>query len=306
MNFLVIGGTGFMGRETCLLLAAEGHAVRAYSPSAGRTDLPSSIVGITGLIADKGEMTKQIEWADNIIHLVSTTNPKTSFSDPHHDLSSNLLPMVQLLDLLKSFPTKKIIFCSSGGAVYGPTETFPISENHPKHPATSYGMVKSAMEDYIEYYHKNYGIPYLVVRPSNVYGPKLRSIGEQGIISTLLFNALKESETNLWANPHNIRDYIFISDFAEGLVSLIKANAEGVFNLGNGKGYSLNEIIAAVQEVVEKPLKINFGEKAVRDEPANVLDISKIHQLTGWQPVTALATGIRAINDQLLVHLKHN
>ena len=299
MNFLVLGGTGFIGTKICSVLAQSGHAVRAYSPSAGRTEFSDNITGVSGLIADKGELTKQVEWCGTVIHLVSTTNPKTSFSDPYHDVSSNLLPLVQLLEIIRTFDNKKIIFCSSGGTVYGMARSLPIKEDHPKNPSTSYGLVKSAMEDYIQFYNANYQLPFLIVRPANVYGPKLRSIGEQGIISTLVYNALNKKETNCWANPSNIRDYVFIEDFADALMSLINVNAEGIFNVGSGKGYVLNEIIASVEKIMKEKMKINFSGEKLKDEPSNVLDISKINTLTGWLPKTSLESGIHAIHLQL-------
>ena len=302
MNVFVIGGTGFLGLKCCSLLSQNDFIVRAYSPSAGRTILPERVIGISGFIADKGEMKKHIEWADIIIHLVSTTNPKTSFSDPYHDISSNLLPMVQLLELMKDHENKKIIFSSSGGAVYGKTLQYPINEEHPKKPITSYGLVKSAIEDYILYYHYNFGIPYLIVRPANVYGPKLRSIGEQGIISTLIQNGLHKKPTQIWANPKNVRDYIYVDDSAQGILQLIQAGAEGTFNLGSGKGYTLHEIIDAVQKQFEDNLQTEITELIINDAPKNVLDISKISELTNWTPLTSLEEGI----ERTISFLKKN
>lgn len=302
MKFLVLGGTGFIGSKISRRLADVGHNILVYSPSAGRSAFDhENIATVSGWIADKGEMHKHLEWADAVLHFVSSTNPKTSFSDPHHDITSNLLPMVQLLDMMKEHPGKQLIFCSSGGAVYGTPKHVPISEDHPRHPATPYGLVKMAMEDYIQFYHHNYGLPFLILRPANVYGPKLRSIGEQGIISTLAYNALHDRSTTLWANPNNVRDYIFIDDFADALMSLLSSQAEGIFNIGSGKGYSLAEIITAVQSVSGKTLQIVFQEEKLHDEPANVLDITKISQLSGWHPQTKLEDGIRAILQQLSI-----
>lgn len=298
MNYLILGGTGFLGTALSGSLAKAGDQVRVYSPSASRNNYGDGITGVTGLIGDQGELLKQTAWCDVVVHLVSTTNPRTSFSDVYHDVSSNLLPMVQLLEILKD-SGKKIIFCSSGGTVYGPAKQLPINEDHPRHPVTPYGLVKSAMEEYIHYYHINFGLPYLVVRPANVYGPKLRSIGEQGIISTLLFNALHQKETTLWANPDNIRDYVFIDDFVSALMSLIRAGAQGIYNIGSGKGYSLNEIIEAAGKVLGEQPKVHFTSQPIRDEASNVLDIAKINHLTGWLPVVTLEQGIRSIHSVL-------
>ncbi len=302
-KILIIGGSGFIGRAVALLLNNVGYSVRVFSPSATRYDWPADIEPINGYVADKGILSEQVEWADIVLHTASTTNPKTSMSDPVHDVSSNLMPIVELLELLKN-KNKKLIYCSSGGAVYGKPMQNPIEENHIKQPSTSYGLVKSLIEDYIVYYNRNFDVPYLIVRPANIYGPKLRSIGEQGIISTLLFKAYQKEETVIWSDPENIRDYLFIDDFANGLISLIKNNSEGIFNIGSGNGVSLKQIIDVVQSVLPKPMNVKYQTVTVKDEPVNVLSIKKIEAATGWTPEISLSQGIAITND-FLINLKN-
>lgn len=297
-KILILGGSGFIGRALALLLNQKEYEVRVFSPSATRYGWPNKIVAVNGYIEDRGVLEKQVEWADIIIHAVSTTNPKTSLSDPLHDLSSNLIPFVQLLELLKK-TDKKIVYCSSGGGVYGKPMENPIKESHLRHPSTSYGLVKSFMEDYILYYNRNFEVSYLIVRPANIYGPKIRSIGEQGIISTLLYKAIKEEQTIIWSNPENIRDYLFIEDFANGLLCLIENQAEGIFNMGSGKGVSLKEIIEVVQSLLVKPLNISFQEITIKDESISVLSNQKIYETTGWRPIISLEEGISITNKNI-------
>ncbi len=299
MNVLVLGGTGFLGWSVAKKLAQNGNNVRAYSPSASRIPFIENITPVTGFIADSGELKKQVDWCDMVFHFVSTTNPKTSLNDPYHDLSSNLLPIIQLLELLKENIQKKIIFCSSGGAVYGKSHGLLIDEGHSKKPSTSYGLVKSTIEEYLNYYHQKYGIQYLILRPANVYGPKLRSIGEQGIISTLIHNSLHNKTTCFWVSPENVRDYIFIDDFVEAVKSLFDADAEGVFNIGSGKGYSLLQIVNAVQQNSNTELLIEYADELIHDEFSNVLSNSKINLVTGWYPQTDLNDGIAAVYEQM-------
>jgi UDP-glucose 4-epimerase len=133
-NVLILGGTGFIGRSLAMVLHEKSYCVRVFSPSASRYIWPSNIQPVTGHIEDKGLLQQQTEWADLIIHTISTTNPKTSESDPLYNLNSNLVPLVQLLEIIKNNPSKKLVFFSSGGGVYGKS-TYPnIEENHPKNP----------------------------------------------------------------------------------------------------------------------------------------------------------------------------
>ena len=153
-NVLILGGTGFIGRALAMVLHEKSYCVRVFSPSASRYVWPNNIQPVTGHIEDKGLLQEHTEWADLIIHTISTTNPKTSESDPLYNLNSNLEPLVQLLEIIKHKPSKKIVFFSSGGGVYGKSKHAYIEENHPKHPSTSYGLVKSLMEEYIIHYNR--------------------------------------------------------------------------------------------------------------------------------------------------------
>jgi UDP-glucose 4-epimerase len=304
-NILIIGGSGFVGRALSLYISKKGHLVRVLSPSASSYEWPSGIMPINGFIADKDIIEEQVEWASIIIHVASTTNPMSSMTNPLYDVSSNLFPFVQLLELLKD-KNKKIIYCSSGGAVYGKPTQNPIEESHYKLPSTSYGLVKSIMEDYILYYNRNFSLPYLIVRPANIYGPKLRSLGEQGIISTLLYNTIKKEATVIWSNPENIRDYLYIDDFISGFFSLINNETEGIFNLGSGMGTSINQIINEVELILDLPAKIIIKNTTVKDEPVNVLSNEKIYKTVAWKPMVSLSEGILSTKIFLQEYLKNN
>lgn len=297
MNVLVIGGTGFIGTHLIDRLVND-HVVRIYSPSAGLIS-KESVQGFSGKVEDIKNLEPHAAWADMVIHLSSTTTPKTSIEDPCYDAASNLLPMIGLLELLKARKTR-LIFCSSGGGVYGNAENFPIREDAVKKPTTPYGITKLAMEEYILHYNLNYQTPYLIVRPSNIYGPNVKAVGTLGLINTLVYNSIHHQTTSIWANPSNIRDYIFIEDFMNGFTQLINMNAEGIYNIGSGEGHSISHIIERVEKHLGNKSLIEFPKRYLKDEATNILDIHKINQLTGWLPETSLDMGIKKIADHFL------
>lgn len=304
MNILVLGGTGFLGSHIINQLSRD-NTICVYSPSASNYGFETNIITVDGFIDNTNALKTHIAWANIIFHFVSTTNPKTSMSDHQYDLTSNLSPLIGILELMKFFPNKKIIFCSSGGAVYGKNKFNAISESFEKNPSTSYGLVKSLMEEYIEYFHRMFGLDYLILRPSNVYGLNLRSLGIQGIISTLLHNTLLQKISTFWVDLNNIRDYIHIDDFTQAVKSLLDYSAFGIYNIGSGSGTSLKQIIDAVQVTCETEVKYQMSENLLRDESYNVLDIDKIKTLTEWRPVIRIEQGVNRVYSQMKLKLEN-
>ena len=124
-------------------------------------------------------------------------------------------------------------------------------------------------------------------------------MGEQGIISTIIYRALCDLETEIWANPDNIRDYIYIDDCTSAVFQLLANNAQGVFNISSGIGYSIKDIVSSIQLHFTKPLKLRYLPKTFLDESINVLNNQNIIKETGWSPVVNIEEGIKRTFDFL-------
>jgi len=300
-KILVLGGSGFLGSAAANGFAKELHEVKIFSPSAEKINFKNNIEGVAGSIADFKKMKPHLLWADEIYHFVSTTNPKSSFGDPAYDITSNLLPLLPILDFLKDHKEKYLIFCSSGGAVYGNLGNNLIDESHPKNPQSSYGIVKSMMEEYILYYQRLFGIKALILRPSNIYGLKMYDIGKQGLISTLIQNALEGASTQIWVPVDTSKDYLFIDDFIEALIGLEKKEVFGIFNIAAERNYSIQEIITSIEEITGRKIeiKLHISTLAKIDVPVR-LSSQKLKAEFGWEPKIDLKRGIENIYKRLL------
>ena len=297
MKVLVLGGNGFIGSHVVDHLLAAGHKVRVFDRSPERYRSPLKRVEYRlGSFDDTFQVAEALQGMDAVCHLISTTVPGTSNLDPVADVQSNLVSTLGLLEKMRKKSIHRILYLSSGGTVYGNPESSPISENHPLHPISSYGIVKVAIENYMHMYQQLYGLEPVILRPSNPYGPRQGHTGVQGLIGTVLARMLADEPLEIWGDGSIVRDYIHVSDLARLCVTALESKKCGVFNAGSGEGHSINEVITLIREVVDHELQVTYLEGRSFDVKEVVLDISHAEAQFGWKPEVPLADGIR---DQL-------
>ena len=228
-----------------------------------------------------------------VYHFVSTTLPKTSNDDPIYDVRSNLVDTIQLLESCVEAGVRKVIFASSGGTVYGPPETLPITEDHPTAPISSYGIVKLAIEKYLSLFHHLYGLDYAVLRISNPYGPYQDPGGQQGAVGVFLNRLYTGRPITIWGDGEVVRDYLYVSDLVDALeLAALIESREKVLNIGSGEGLSLNALIRCISEVVGEHPAVEYLPARPLDVPASVLNVGRAKSALGWEPETGLAEGI--------------
>ena len=294
MNALILGGNGFIGSHLVDLLIENGHFVRVVDKSQEKFRNP--IPKVDYRIIDFDDYSGLIEALTNIdivFHLISTTVPSTSISDPIFDINSNLINSVKLFDLMYKSGVERILFLSSGGTVYGNPAINPTPENYPLNPISSYGIVKVAIENYLMMNYQLSKLKPIIVRASNPFGPRQGHFQVQGVISTFLNNVLMRKDLEIWGNGENIRDYIFIKDLVDFCYLAAVSSECGIFNVGNGKGTSLNEIVEIITITTNKNFKINYKQQRNYDVQKNFLDISKAYRTFGWKPCFSLEEGIK-------------
>ncbi|CAM5420264.1 UDP-glucose 4-epimerase OS=Afipia felis OX=1035 GN=galE PE=3 SV=1 [Afipia felis] len=260
---------------------------------------------VTGDLNSESDIEAAMAGCDVCVHLASTTNPATSNRDPVFDISTNLIGTLNLLNVATRMGTSKIIFVSSGGTVYGPPLSTPIREDHPTNPITSYGIVKLAIEKYLDFYRHNHGLDYVVLRVANPYGEGQNIESGQGAIAAFLHKALRNEVVEIWGNGEVVRDYIYIKDVTNAIISAIKLRGpqkERLFNIGSGIGYSLNEILSTIENTVGIQISRRYLSARAFDVRANVLSIDRARIGLNWSPQISLADGIQRFASSLMLN----
>jgi UDP-glucose 4-epimerase len=231
---------------------------------------------------------------DYVFHLISSTTPSSSNQDMCFDISTNLIPSLNLLESCVKNNVSKLIFFSSGGTVYGVPECIPIPEVHNTKPICSYGIQKLAIENYIYMYHILYGLKSAVLRISNPYGFGQGIQKKQGLIGTLIHRLKSGKEMEIWGDGTVIRDYIYIDDVVKASIKAINHKSDFcILNIGSGVGLSIIDIINQVENITQEKLNVVYRKSRSFDVPANVLDISKASSLLNWQPNIPIVEGIQ-------------
>lgn len=302
MRITVFGGGGFIGSAIVDRLLGEGYAVRVFERPrvSPYREFQSSerVEWTTGDLLSAHDVATAIDGSDAVIHLVSTTLPKSSNDDPAYDVSSNTLATLNLLDAMVSKGIRRIIFISSGGTVYGTPRYVPVDEQHPTEPEVSYGIVKLMIEKYLQLYQRLHGIRATVLRVANPYGERQRIETAQGAVGVFLHRALSGQSIEIWGDGTVTRDFIYVGDVAEAFVRALRYEGDvTVFNVGSGVGTSLNDLVQAVRSAAGVPVACNYLPARVIDVPVNVLDCARANRELGWKPVVELTEGLaRTIN----------
>ncbi len=297
MKVLLIGGNGFIGSHVVDKLLACGARVCVFDrrPEQFRPPL-QEVEYVVGDLDDLPLLYETASGADAIIHLASATVPATADLDPVADISGNLIALVRLLEMLRALTIKKFVYLSSGGTVYGPTDVVPISESHPLRPINSYGIVKVAIENYLRMENYLRGMPYVVLRASNPYGPRQGHSGVQGIIGTHLWRIARGQPVEVWGDGSVVRDFIQVEDLADLCVRAVSSDVTGCFNAGSGEGASINDIVSEIDRVVRatggRPVQPIYKPGRSYDVSRVILDITSARDAWGWTPAISLPEGI--------------
>ncbi|WP_019429422.1 NAD-dependent epimerase/dehydratase family protein [Limnohabitans sp. Rim47] len=297
MRIVLLGGTGFIGQHFARLFRFSAEIVvisRSRPPAAS---MLNGVGYIQGDCVSQEFLRQVLQIDDYVIYLAYNSVPKTSFEDPLRDIQENLPLAISLLSVLRDVPVKRLLYVSSGGTVYGPANLeCLISELHSTHPISPYGITKLAIEKYCQMYARLFGIPVVIARPSNPFGPGQAPYRGQGFIATAIAKILQGEEIPVFGENGTVRDYLYIDDLCTALKILLDCEIEpgDIFNIGSENGMNNLEVLQSIAKATKIEFsnhKLNFLPARNFDVAYNVLNSEKIKAL-GWRRMTSLGQGL--------------
>jgi UDP-glucose 4-epimerase len=300
VKILVTGGAGFIGSNVADGFVRKGHQVIIVDNLS--TGVESNInkkakfykVDIRSVVIDKiFEKTNP----DVLCHHAAQIDVRKSTTDPIFDAEVNIIGSLNLLNACVRHKVKKVIFASTGGAIYGEQDYFPADEKHPANPLCPYGVTKLTIEKYLHFYRETYGLNFVSLRYANVYGPRQNPYGEAGVVAIFTERLLAGKKAVINGNGKQTRDFVFVEDVVESNLLALKYLKSDVFNIGTGTEININSIFRLLKKLTGSKQKEIHAPPKPAEQQRSVLDFSRAKRFLKWKPKHTLEKGmIRTVN----------
>lgn len=273
----IIGSNGFIGKHLTERLSQNSQIELCLFGKGNASAFGDKYVYHALDLMNTPQVNSLFEDIDVVYYLASETIPATSWNNPFIEIEKNLLPFINFLECLSTLKTKKIVFLSSAGTIYGHSVD-PVNEESNKHPFSPYGIIKLSMENFLNYYKTKYDLNFDIYRVSNVYGEGQDTSKGLGIINTFLEKIISEKKINIYGDGRNVRNYIYVKDVAELLSFSVGSDMtrSETYNLSSNNTLSINELVAIMQSVISEKFEITYSENRQSDNLAIKLDNQKI------------------------------
>ncbi len=296
MKIMVTGGAGFIGSQVVDVLIEAGHEVVIVDnlSTGRRSNLnPAARFYQVDIRSPELEQVFAIERPEVVDHHAAQMDVRRSVADPLYDADINVLGGLKVLQNAVKYGTRKIIYISSGGAVYGEPVYLPCNEQHPVQPLCPYGATKYMLELYLYMYRQTYGLDYSVIRYPNVYGPRQDPAGEAGVVAIFTGQMLANRSVTIYGTGEQVRDYVFVKDCARANALLLTQGSGCIYNLGFGIGTTVNQIFQTLKEVTGYTKGANYGPARAGETFRIYLDAARAKEELGWEPTISLVEGLR-------------
>jgi UDP-glucose 4-epimerase len=296
MKIAVTGGAGFIASQIADAYVAAGHEVIVIDNliTGKRVNVPRGAKFFEADIrAPEIAEIFRSERPQVLSHHAAQLDVRKSVADPAFDADVNLLGTLNLLEAAREVQIERVIFASSGGAVYGEPSVFPAPESHPHRPISPYGITKSTGEHYLAFYHAVHGIPYTALRYSNVYGPRQDPHGEAGVVAIFANLLLQGEAPTIYGDGKQTRDYVYVGDVVRANLAALESDFVGPLNIGTGTETDVNELCERMRGITGCPHPAKHAPARAGEQQRSVIAIGLAREVLGWRPEVTLNEGLR-------------
>lgn len=293
---VVTGGAGFIGSHLVDRLVEEGVRVLVIDDlSSGRRANVNDRADLEQIDIKGSELADAIGKfrPDTVFHLAAQVSVAVSARDPLVDARVNVLGTVNVLRALHAAGVTRLVFASTGGAIYGePEGAAPVTESAPCQPMSPYGASKLCAEEYVGLYRRSHGIQGAVLRLANIYGPRQDPHGEAGVVAIFSEAMLNGERVTIFGDGRDERDYLFVGDLVDAFIRAANSGLPGPFNIGTGIGTSVNKLTEEMIALTGYASRPVHGPPRPGDIHRISLDYGAARQHLGWDPKVTLEDGL--------------
>ncbi len=295
-KILVTGGAGFIGSHVSDAFREAGHEVHVMDDfSSGREEnVPEgAVVHRMDIRSEEAAAVMARERFGVLCHHAAQMDVRRSVADPSYDAQVNILGFLNLMEAGRENGLEKVLFASTGGAIYGEPDYTPQDELHPLRPLSPYGITKLCTEKYLFYYKEQYGIKYVALRYANVYGPRQNPHGEAGVVAIFTERMLQGKQPFINGDGLQTRDYVFVGDVVRANLAALEYDASGIFNVGTGIETNVVELFRTIRDLIDPSIPEEHAPGKPGEQRRSVLGYDLAKRVLGWSPTVSLKDGIR-------------
>lgn len=296
MKILVTGGAGFIASNVSDALINEGHNVVIIDDlSGGKMENVNPKAKFYKMDIQDAQVENifRDEKIEVMVHHAAQMDVRKSVADPKFDASVNVLGFLNLMEFGRKYGLKKVIFASTGGAIYGEQDYFPADENHPNRPLSPYGITKLVTEKYLFFYKEVYGIEHVILRYANIYGPRQSPHGEAGVVAIFTSKMLNGEQPVINGDGKQTRDYVFVGDVVNANLLALQYSGSNIFNIGTGIETDVNQLFHHLKTHTRSSCEERHAPVKAGEQMRSVISSKKISEALGWKPTVSIEDGLK-------------
>ncbi len=300
MKVLITGGAGFIASNIADRYLELGHEVVIVDNmiSGQKENIPAAAKFYEMDICDEAlKNVFEAEKPDIVNHHAAQMDVRKSVADPAYDANVNVIGGLNILQNCVKYKVKKVIFASTGGAIYGEQDYFPADEEHPNRPLSPYGITKLTTEKYLFFYNHVYGLNYTILRYANVYGPRQNPHGEAGVVAIFSQRMLRKEQPRINGEGTQTRDYVFVGDVVKANELALTGGDNRIYNIGTGIETDVNTLFRTIASKMDYDVEEVHADAQPGEQLRSVLTAARIQEELGWEPTVDIKTGLERTVD---------